>query len=403
MTLPLPETYAPMEAKAVAELPEGPGWQYEPKWDGFRALVFRDGDEIDIRSKKGQPISRYFPEVVEAVRALGARRFVLDGEIVVPDGPSLSFDWLLQRIHPAESRVTKLATEHPATLIVFDLLVDEEGTALVDRPLAERRSAVEAFARRHLQGERGVRLSPAVTDIGGVDEWLRALGGGLDGIMAKRLDAPYLTGERTGMVKFKRRHTADCVVGGFRYASKGEGIGSLLLGLYDDAGLLHHVGFTSNFATGLSVAERAALRTRLESLVEAPGFTGNAPGGPSRWSTARSAEWQPLRPELVVEVAYDQFSGDRFRHGTSFERWRPDKAPRQCTLAQVALEARSAIVLLDAPKSVRRASSSKSSSRKPSSPKPSSSTQPSSSKSSSSKSSSPRASRRSRSLPSTDR
>ena len=344
MKLPLPTSYAPMEAKLVAELPSGPEWQYEPKFDGFRCLAFRDGDEVDLRSKSGQPFNRYFPELVAALTQLPARRFVLDGELVVPDGESFSFDELLMRIHPAKSRVERLAREHPALMIVFDLLVDEKGAELVSQTLAERRIALERFVERNAKECRAfLRLAPHTTDRSAAGEWLHSLGGGLDGIIAKRRDLPYQTGERTGMQKWKRMRSADCVVGGFRYASKGEVVGSLLLGLYDSAGLLHHVGYTSN----IKAEEKPQLTAKLEKLVKAPGFTGNSPGGPSRWSTERSGEWQPLATKLVVEVQYDHFSGGRFRHGTKFLRWRPDKAPRLCTFEQVEQVSRTPLALVE--------------------------------------------------------
>ena len=336
MTLPLRPPYAPMEARLVDEIPSGPGWQYEPKWDGFRCLAFRDGERIELQSKSGQPLARYFPEVVAHVRALPARSFVLDGEIVIPLDGRLSFDDLLQRIHPAASRIERLSRERPAVLIVFDLLVDTSGNALVARPLRERRRRLEAFAAKALAGRDDIRLSPATEDAAQAGAWLDMAGGTLDGIVAKRLDLPYQTGERTGMQKVKRRRTVDCVVGGFRYASGSRVVGSLLLGLYDAEGLLHHVGFTSGFPA----ATRATLLGTLTPLLKPPGFTGRAPGGPSRWSTERSAEWEPLAPKLVVEVSYDHFTGDRFRHATRFLRWRPDKAPRRCTLEQVAISTR---------------------------------------------------------------
>jgi ATP-dependent DNA ligase len=331
-----------MEAQLVDELPTGREWQYEPKWDGFRAIAFRDGEKVDVMSKAGKPLSRYFPDLVDTLRQVRAKRFVLDGEIVVPKDGTLSFDELLLRIHPAKSRVEKLAAESPATLVLFDLLVDAKGVPLADRPLAERRAALEAFVEREVPSSLRIRLSPAITSMATVKRWFRSVGGGLDGVIAKRLDLPYQSGNRDGMRKMKAMRTAECVVGGFRYASKGKLVGSLLLGLYDDGGLLHHVGFTSNIPRD----EKPALTKKLGSLVKPPGFTGQAPGGPSRWSTARSTEWQPLAPKLVVEVQYDHFSGGRFRHGTSFLRWRPDKAPAQCTLAQVEQEGRSALKLL---------------------------------------------------------
>jgi ATP-dependent DNA ligase len=253
------------------------------------------------------------------------------------------------RIHPAKSRVEKLARETPAALIVFDLLVDARGQSLVTSPLAERRPALEAFAAEFLTGVPRIHLSPSTTSRETVTRWMRSVGDGLDGIIAKRIDLPYASGDRTAMQKVKNMRTADCVVGGFRYASKGKVVGSLLLGLYDGAGLLHHVGFTSS----IKAAEKVELTRRLEELVRPPGFTGQAPGGPSRWSTERSAEWQPLKPELVVEVQYDHFSGGRFRHGTGFVRWRPDKAPRQCTIEQVEQEGRSAMRLLRSPQAGR--------------------------------------------------
>ena len=331
-----------MEAKLVDELPTGAEWQYEPKWDGFRCLAFRDGDRVDLMSKAGKPLARYFPDLVEVLASLKATRFVLDGEIVIPHEGALSFDELLLRIHPARSRVLTLAEAHPASLVLFDLLVNARGESLVKRPLAERREALEAFMAKSVVKQPRIRLSPATTKMVTVKKWFRSVGGGLDGVIAKRLDLPYQSGTRDGMRKMKHIRSAECVVGGFRYASKGEVLGSLLLGLFDEGGLLHHVGFTSNVPT----SEKASVTARLETLVKAPGFTGQAPGGPSRWSTERSAEWQPLAPKLVVEVQYDHFAGGRFRHGTSFVRWRPDKAPATCTLAQVEQEGRSALALL---------------------------------------------------------
>ena len=342
MPLPLDTAYAPMEAKLVPELPDGEQWQYEPKFDGFRCIAFKDDGEVDLRSKSGQPFNRYFPEVVEALEKLKATRFVLDGELVVPEGDALSFDELLMRIHPAASRVTKLAREHPALYIVFDLLVDERGKSLADEPLTARRSALEQFFDRCGEARGLLRLAPYTLARSEADAWLHSLGTGLDGIMAKRRDLPYQSGERTGMQKFKRMRSADCVVGGFRYGAKEKLVGSLLLGLYDEAGLLHHVGFSSN----IKAEEKPALTERLEKLVKEPGFTGNKPGGPSRWSTERSGEWQPLATKLVAEVQYDHFSGGRFRHGTKFLRWRPDKAPKQCTMDQVAQESRVTLDLL---------------------------------------------------------
>jgi len=330
MSLALRRPFAPMEALSVDRIPEGKGWQYEPKWDGFRCLVFRDGARVELQSKSGQPLTRYFPELAAAAAALKAKRFVLDGEIVVPRGRAFSFDDLLQRIHPAQSRVNKLAKETPALLIVFDLLVDDDGDALTKLTLLERRKKLETFARKFLRS-KSIRLSPATTKIAHARKWLKQVGATLDGIIAKRTDLAYQSGNRHGMQKIKNFRSADCVVGGFRYNEGTKVVGSLLLGLYDENGLLDHVGFTSS----LKNDEKKALTAKLERLVAAPGFTGDKPGGPSRWSTKRSAEWKPLKPKLVVEICYDHFSGGRFRHGTRLLRWRPDKAPRACTIDQV--------------------------------------------------------------------
>ena len=287
---------------------------------------------VELQSKSGQPLTRYFPELVSALEEVKTARFVLDGEIVVPQGRAFSFDALLQRIHPAASRVRKLAAETPALMIVFDLLFDADGETLIARPLSERREALEAFATKYLHGQEVLRLSPATMKLADAKRWLRQVGATLDGIIAKRTDLPYRPGSREGMVKIKNYRSADCVVGGFRYNEGKRTVGSLLLGLYDDAGLLDHVGFTSS----LNATEKKSLTPKLEKLIAPPGFTGGKPGGPSRWSNKRSAEWQPLKPKLVVEVCYDHFSGGRFRHGTRLMRWRPDKAPRQCTMQQVA-------------------------------------------------------------------
>jgi ATP-dependent DNA ligase len=322
---------AAMEANPVDEIPLGPEWQYEPKWDGFRCLAFRDGENVELRSKSGQPLGRYFPDIVEAVGALKADRFVLDGEMVIPVNNELSFDDLQLRLHPAESRVRKLAAATPAWYIVFDLLASKDEPKLLEEILETRRARLEAFAKKWFGRNDALRLSPATRSVDEAKRWFGKAGSDLDGLIAKRLDLPYRAGERDGMVKIKPYRTADCVVGGFRYAEKNKQVGSLLLGLYDDEGKLNHVGFCS----GIKAADKPALTKRLEKLVEPPGFTGRAPGGPSRWSTKRSAEWQPLRPELVVEVSFDHVSGGRFRHGTGFMRWRSDKAPKQCTLEQL--------------------------------------------------------------------
>ncbi len=341
MTLPIEPPYLPMEAETVAALPAGAEWEYEPKWDGFRCLAFRDAAHVDLQSKSAKPLGRYFPELVAELRALSARRFVLDGEIAVPVDGRLSFDELLLRIHPAASRVRKLAEAHPALLIAFDLLVDERGRRLADQPLAARRTRLEAFAAKYFR-DRRVVLSPATRVLPEAQDWFQTVGGNLDGVIAKRLDLPYQSGLRGGMVKLKKLRTADCVVGGFRYATARREVGSLLLGLYGDDGLLHHVGFTS----GIRAAERKGLTRTLQKLRRPPGFTGRAPGGPSRWSTERTGAWEPLAPERVVEVQYDHFTGGRFRHGTRLLRWRPDKDPRQCTFAQVETGASAALLPL---------------------------------------------------------
>lgn len=336
----VPYPLPPMEALTADDVPapaKDLAWQYEPKWDGFRCIAFRDGDTVRLQSKSGQPLERYFPEVVERLLAVRASRFVLDGELVVPVGRALSFDDLLQRIHPAESRIRRLAKERAAWLVVFDLLAEGDRVWL-EEPLEARRTALDAFMSKRGASGEGMLLSPAATDIKVANKWLAAPTGSLDGVIAKRLGTPYLSGERKGMIKVKKRRTADCVVGGFRYGSKTTIVGSLLLGLYDDAGLLHHIGFTSS----LSAAERKALTPKLEKLAGGSGFTGRAPGGPSRWSTERSGEWVPLKPTLVVEVSFDHFSQGRFRHGTKYLRWRPDKSPKQCTMDQVQPATRAA-------------------------------------------------------------
>jgi ATP-dependent DNA ligase len=330
-----------MEARSVDEIPVGDEWQYEPKWDGFRCIAFRDGADVFLQSKAGQPLARYFPDVVEALRRLDAKRFVLDGELAIPVGRALSFDELQLRLHPAASRVQKLAAAHPALFIVFDLLGDTAGKSLLDLPLRERRKQLESFARANLK-IGAVRLSPATTDLKKAKKWFDKTGGDLDGVIAKLIDVPYASGERTAVMKVKQVRTADCVIGGFRYATGARVIGSLLLGLYDDAGLLNHVGFTSAF----KASERPALTKKFEALRKAPGFTGDAPGGPSRWSTERTGEWEPVDPKIVVEVTYDHFTGGRFRHGTKIVRYRPDKAPRQCTMDQVEHREGKSIALL---------------------------------------------------------
>lgn len=333
--LPVPLDLEPMEAKSVDTLPTGPGWRFEPKWDGFRCLAFRSGDQVELRAKSGKPLHRYFPEVAARLLASTPDPFVIDGELVIPVEGALSFDALQARLHPAESRIRKLSLETPAFLVAFDCLLAQGGPSLLDRPLAERRPALERLVTA-IGPDAGVRLTPSTPDLGQAERWLAGVGAATDGVVAKREDGPYVTGERA-MLKIKRLRTADCVVGGFRYEAPKTGtaakrVGSLLLGLYDGEGLLNHVGFTS----AIAAADRTELTARLEAVREPPGFTGRAPGGPSRWSTERSGDWEPLRPELVVEVRFDHVTGDRFRHGTALLRWRPDKAPRQCTMEQLA-------------------------------------------------------------------
>lgn len=337
--LPLSLETRPMEARLVEELPHDSGWQFEPKWDGFRCLAFRAANEIDLRAKSGKPLARYFPEVVERLRAIRPGRFVVDGELAIPLGETLSFDALQMRLHPAESRVRKLAAETPAILILFDCLMTPGGETLIDEPLTRRRAALEKF-HASLPADAGLRLSPYTPERVEAERWLERAGGALDGIIGKRLDSPYEPGERS-MVKVKLMRTADCVIGGFRYEQKSRHVGSLLLGLYNEAGLLDHVGFTATIRND----QRAEVTEQLEALIEPPGFTGNAPGGPSRWSNERSGDWQPLKPILVVEVRYDHVTGGRFRHGTKLIRFRPDKAPEQCTFEQLGAEARPSVLI----------------------------------------------------------
>jgi ATP-dependent DNA ligase len=297
-------------------------------------MAFKYGDEVDLRAKSGKPLTRYFPDVAASLAKARPDRFVLDGELVIPVGDTLSFDALQLRLHPAESRVRKLAAENPALLILFDCLMDADGKSLIPAALTERRAALERlFAAA--RGAKILRLTPYTRSIDEARRWFERVGGALDGVVAKRLDGPYRPGERD-MLKVKRLRTADCVVGGFRYEADSKLVGSLLLGLYDEAGKLDHVGFTSAIAD----ADRPALTRKLKGLIAPPGFTGDAPGGPSRWSTGRTGEWEPLRPELVIEVRYDHVTGRRFRHGTALLRWRPDKAPRQCTFEQLETPAR---------------------------------------------------------------
>lgn len=331
MTLPIKPPFAPMEGVLVNEIPSGANWQYEPKWDGFRCIAFRDGQNVELQSKSGQSLGRYFPEIMEAIAKLRATHFVIDGELVITIKGNPSFDDLLQRIHPAASRVTKLSREIPAQLIVFDLLVDERRKAVFKEPLLKRRQKLEIFAKNYFAKNATIQLSPKTVNAALAFEWLSDSSIRLDGVIAKKLDLPYRTGLRDGMQKVKKLRTADCVIGGFRYAQNRKIIGSLLLGLYDEDGLLHHVGFSSSF----SEAEKKELTKKLKLLVKPPGFTGNKPGGPSRWSTKKTSDWEPLATKLVAEVQFDHFTGGRFRHGTRFLRWRPDKKPKDCKFDQL--------------------------------------------------------------------
>ena len=332
LDLPIKPPFPPMEAKRVDKVPAGDKWQFEPKWDGFRAIIYRAGDVVAIQSKAGQPLTRYFPELVEAFLALKPKEFVLDGEIVVPVGGHLSFDDLLQRIHPAESRVRKLAAENPANYFAFDILF-AKGKALNERPLEVRREKLEAFFAT--AGAKGlIHLSPATTDRKVGLEWFNKFGAvGLDGVMAKLLGEPYHSGDREGMVKVKHLKTAECVVGGFRYGEGTKVVGSLLLGLYDEKKRLVHIGHTSS----IKKDSRGDLTKELQSLHAENPFEVRIPGGPSRWASGKSGDWEPVRPELVCEVEYDYFSQGRFRHGSKFLRWRPEKDPKSCTMDQVAL------------------------------------------------------------------
>ena len=326
-----PRLPAPMEAKSAESLPNEPGkWQFEPKWDGFRCLAFRDGGAVELRGKSGTSLGRFFPEIAATMLEVPFEQFVVDGELVIELNGRLTFDALQARLHPAASRIRRLSQETPARLILFDMLVGPDGSRVEALPLTERRSALEAFGEKAAIAGKLI-VTPCTRDRAQATQWLDDFDrDGRDGVVAKRLDEKYLSGERA-MIKVKRLRTADCVVGGFRYSSGSDEVGSLLLGLYNAQGLLDHVGFTSTIAND----EREALTRKLRALQAAPGFTGKAPGGPNRWSTERSGEWEPLKPQLVVEVRFDHVTGDRFRHGTKLMRFRPDKAPRQCGIEQI--------------------------------------------------------------------
>ena len=328
MTLPIQMPLEPMLAQLEEEIPRGTGWRYEPKWDGFRALVFRDVDAVELQSRNGQPLQRYFPELVQWLRQALPERCVVDGEIIIPGPKGLDFDALLQRIHPAASRIALLAEQTPASFVAFDMLAlgDEDLRA---RPFDERRRHLE----RALSGTERVFLTPQTQDVDLAASWFtRFEGAGLDGVVAKSGGLAYVEGERV-MVKVKHARTADCVVGGYRLSKDGKGVGSLLLGLYDENGVLHHVGHTS----GLAAKDRRELRVRLAPLEGGESFgRGRTPGGPSRWSHGRDMSWISLAPKLVCEVRFDHLQGDRFRHAAGFVRWRPDKAPGDGTYEQLA-------------------------------------------------------------------
>jgi ATP-dependent DNA ligase len=350
MRLPFDPPIEPMLAKAADALPEGDGWLFEPKWDGFRALVFRDGDETLIQSRDLRPLDRYFPELAAPLRASLPARCVVDGEVVIATDGGLDFEALLLRIHPAESRVRMLAEQSPASYVAWDLLaLDDEDLRTTAQ--GERRTRLEAaFAGRTI--DPAVHLTPATTDRGLAADWFdRFEGAGLDGVVAKRLEGTYQPGKRA-MLKVKHQRTADCAIAGFRWHKNGPGthIGSLLLGLFDDGGKLHHVGVTSSF----SWDRRAALAKELEPLREhaldghpwkewaewadagaADASGQRLPGATSRWNRGKDLSWEPLRVERVAEVAYDHLQGDRFRHATTFQRWRFDKQPADCRYDQL--------------------------------------------------------------------
>ncbi|MHB8681592.1 MAG: ATP-dependent DNA ligase [Acidimicrobiales bacterium] len=340
MDLPVMPPVAPMLAKAARQLPAGPGLLYEPKWDGFRCVVFRDGDEVELGSRNERPLTRYFPELIEPLKAALPRRAVVDGEIVITSPRGLDFEALLQRIHPADSRVRMLAETTPASFVAFDILAVDQRDLRAE-PLQARRAELETALAR---AEPPVHLTPATTDEAVAGAWFsRFEGAGLDGVVAKHLDMAYRENERV-MIKVKHERTADCVVAGFRWHKSGGIVGSLLLGLYDDAEVLHHVGVTASF----TMARRAELVDeiapyRMDDLRGHPWEQwampadggGRVPGSPSRWNAGKNLSWEPLRPELVCEVAYDHLQGDRFRHGTTFRRWRPEREPGLCTYDQL--------------------------------------------------------------------
>jgi ATP-dependent DNA ligase len=318
VALPLKPPVKPQLARSAADLPDGDGWRYEPKWDGFRTVVFRDGDDVHLQSRNGRPMNRYFPEVVPDVLTLSRERLVLDGELIVVVDGIQEFDLLGQRIHPAESRVRMLAEATPAAFVAFDLLADGD-ESLLELPYDERRRRLEDAV-----DSDQVQLTPVTPDRDAAGAWLT---GRSEGVVAKEADAGYRPGERTGMLKIKRLRTADAVVAAFRFGKEPNTVGSLILGLYDDAGELHVVGHTSGFT--------AKQKRELVELLEPYRTHERGTGEPSRWKSDEELVWEGLRPELVCEVAFDHITGQRIRHGAKFKRWRPDKAPEECRLEQL--------------------------------------------------------------------
>jgi ATP-dependent DNA ligase len=317
MTLPLSPPVAPQLARSAKTLPEGDDWRYEPKWDGFRTIVFRDGDKIQLQSRNGRPMNRYFPEVAEQVAKLPGERLVLDGEMVVIVEGVQEFDLLSQRIHPAASRVERLARETPARFVAFDLLAEDD-ELLLELPYEERRERLDAVVGAP------VELTPCTPELDDAGQWLT---GTSEGVIAKQAQAPYRPGERTGMVKVKRVRTADAVVQAFRFGKEEGTVGSLILGMYGDDGELHVVGHTSSF--------RAKQKRELLELLEPYRTYEQGSGEPSRWKSDEELVWEGLRPELVVEVEFDHITGQRIRHGAKFLRWRADKEPSDCLVSQL--------------------------------------------------------------------
>ena len=335
MSLPVTPPIKPMLAKLQSEIPDGEPWVYEPKWDGFRAIVFRDGTDVHIASRDQKPLERYFPELVPAFQKCLPERCVVDGEVIVTGPEGLDFGSLLQRIHPAESRIKLLSEQTPASFVAFDILALNDEDLRAEALVVRRRRLLESIDHEAMpEPGRGTKISttPQSADREDAIVWLETLEEiGLDGVIAKRDDGPYVEGDRV-MVKVKQRRTADCVVGGYRLSKTKDGVGSLLLGLYDSSGTLHFIGHTSSF----KAPERRALLEQLRPLEGGEGFVGGrTPGGPSRWSSGRELNWVPLEPKLVCEVSYDKMQGDRFRHASTFVRWRDDKKPADCTMDQV--------------------------------------------------------------------